>query len=193
MLPLNKAAQAATDALVQQALADLDWQGTIAKTCCEGELPGMIVLLACANVSPVVLAIRRSLVNLAVQKRGWDVLRVPFKLNRLLALREVKPTGQRYIDGPDPEVRVDKSVGSTAIASCLGFSKGTCAYCDCTEAKLRTCGACGSVWYCSTDCQRTHWRKSHRWVCGLLAAPITPGGSVAVHRDAEVLTALTRW
>lgn len=31
------------------------------------------------------------------------------------------------------------------------------------------CGACRCAWYCSTACQRQHWRRSHRGVCGAAA------------------------
>lgn len=32
-----------------------------------------------------------------------------------------------------------------------------------------TCGACFCAWYCSTACQRQHWKRSHRDVCGAAA------------------------
>jgi hypothetical protein len=32
--------------------------------------------------------------------------------------------------------------------------------------KLKRCGGCGTVRYCSAECQRTHWRKQgHYKVC----------------------------
>eukprot|EP01083_Nonionella_stella_P204341 745001_1 len=30
---------------------------------------------------------------------------------------------------------------------------------------FKTCGGCKSVWYCSRECQRHHWKHGHRKVC----------------------------
>merc|ERR1711879_944961 len=33
-----------------------------------------------------------------------------------------------------------------------------------TEALFK-CSGCGSVWYCSTQCQKSHWKEGHKHVC----------------------------
>jgi hypothetical protein len=41
------------------------------------------------------------------------------------------------------------------------FKRTHCASCSvCPEQKMKRC-PCGAVWYCSTDCQRQHWKKQH--------------------------------
>jgi hypothetical protein len=42
------------------------------------------------------------------------------------------------------------------------FKRTHCASCSvCPGRKMKKC-PCETVWYCSTDCQRTHWKKEHR-------------------------------
>ena len=43
--------------------------------------------------------------------------------------------------------------------------------CDNTEAvegggEMQLCGGCRAVRYCSTECQRLHWRAGHKQACG---------------------------
>ena len=45
----------------------------------------------------------------------------------------------------------------------------TCAGCGRKAARTKRCSACHSVHYCSTDCQRSHWRM-HKAKCWRLAA-----------------------
>ena len=44
----------------------------------------------------------------------------------------------------------------------------SCNMCEKTEAalgkKLSACASCGRAWYCSRECQKSHW-KSHKTVC----------------------------
>jgi hypothetical protein len=41
------------------------------------------------------------------------------------------------------------------------FKRTHCASCSvCPEQKMKMC-TCKTVWYCSTDCQRTHWKTEH--------------------------------
>jgi len=73
-----------------------------------------------------------------------------------------------------------------------------CAACgEETGRRLKRCAGCGKVWYCSADCQRTHWSApgGHRQVCRASAAaaaaaaaapaapaPPPPAGGAAVAR-----------
>jgi hypothetical protein len=41
------------------------------------------------------------------------------------------------------------------------FKRTHCASCSvCPAQKMKAC-PCKTVWYCSTDCQRQHWKKEH--------------------------------
>mmetsp|Transcript_16368 Transcript_16368/g.39974 ORF Transcript_16368/g.39974 Transcript_16368/m.39974 type:complete len:238 (+) Transcript_16368:50-763(+) len=40
-----------------------------------------------------------------------------------------------------------------------------CANCGKTANKLLRCTACKSILYCNADCQRQHWRSSHKGKC----------------------------
>ena len=49
--------------------------------------------------------------------------------------------------------------------------KSTCAFCAKTakelgeEVKLKVCSRCHNQWYCSTGCQRSHWKQGHKREC----------------------------
>ena len=49
-----------------------------------------------------------------------------------------------------------------------------CAACGAESGTLSRCGRCRSVWYCSADCQRAHWKKTHKRECGKTAARSEP-------------------
>ena len=46
-----------------------------------------------------------------------------------------------------------------------------CSYCAATQeadgtlVKLKSCARCGQVWYCSSECQRAHWKTAHKRTC----------------------------
>jgi hypothetical protein len=53
----------------------------------------------------------------------------------------------------------------------------TCDHCDKTETKrgkMKECGRCRSVFYCSKDCQRAAWKK-HKKTCSTSSASMTVG------------------
>jgi hypothetical protein len=43
-------------------------------------------------------------------------------------------------------------------------SYDACEFCKKSHLKLKLCGACKSVWYCTVDCQKNHWGQ-HRMKC----------------------------
>jgi len=48
----------------------------------------------------------------------------------------------------------------------------TCDYCNVPESsdfKLKECGRCHMVMYCSRDCQTKHWKEAHKAVCSNLS------------------------
>ncbi len=69
--------------------------------------------------------------------------------------------------------------GSSSAAS-NDSAGGSCSWCGEAKDSLKRCGRCHSVAYCSTDCQRAHWRSGHRTECGEneIAIP-TPSSSSA--------------
>ena len=61
-----------------------------------------------------------------------------------------------------------------------------CAACGAESGTLSRCGRCRSVWYCSADCQRAHWKKTHKRECGktaLGAASSTPSAPAGELED----------
>jgi hypothetical protein len=40
-----------------------------------------------------------------------------------------------------------------------------CANCDDSHGNLKKCGRCESVRYCSLECQKADWKRSHKHVC----------------------------
>ena len=55
-----------------------------------------------------------------------------------------------------------------------GDTPPVCAACGVETGKLLTCARCRSVWYCSADCQRAHWKKVHKRECGKATASAKP-------------------
>ena len=37
------------------------------------------------------------------------------------------------------------------------------------ETRFKACGQCRRVYYCSKECQRLHWKRTHRHECADLA------------------------
>ena len=56
------------------------------------------------------------------------------------------------------------------------MSSSSCGGCGISSAPLR-CGGCRALFYCSPECQRTHW-STHRKECKALAAAATAGALV---------------
>ncbi len=47
----------------------------------------------------------------------------------------------------------------------LELSSKECFACGKKDVKLLTCGKCKLVWYCGTDCQKSHWKHVHKSLC----------------------------
>lgn len=45
------------------------------------------------------------------------------------------------------------------------MSSTTCSFCAATPAKLLRCSGCKAVWYCNAECQKQHWKTTHRAEC----------------------------
>lgn len=48
-----------------------------------------------------------------------------------------------------------------------------CSYCQKELQKINTCSLCRRAMYCDTECQRKHWKASHKGECSRSAAPAT--------------------
>ena len=70
--------------------------------------------------------------------------------------------------------------------------EGACAQCEARSPSLSACSACLKVSYCSTACQRAHWKAGHKGACAGLrggerqAALLRPPRDLAA-RDALVM------
>ena len=63
-----------------------------------------------------------------------------------------------------------------------------CAACGSFEGitlKHKVCSNCKSVYYCSQECQRVHWKNGHKEQCKILKAEYlkSVGGQVKVARN----------
>ncbi|GAB2231564.1 hypothetical protein Droror1_Dr00010572 [Drosera rotundifolia] len=103
------------------------------------------------------------------------------KIHDLVAVTVSYPPGQAYED------RVISSAGSTPTKYVEppredGFNDGTTysngglvRQCTACERELHgehsiCCSRCRAIMYCSGNCQRQHWKESHKHVCGLYKA-----------------------
>ena len=57
---------------------------------------------------------------------------------------------------PRPRVEIDKAYLVVKV---------NCAVCGVTAVNMKKCGRCGLVYYCSTNCQETDWKKNHKKLC----------------------------
>ena len=64
--------------------------------------------------------------------------------------------------GPAPEPEAQQEPEPVAVPEAPGE---VCAACGATPRKLLRCSRCKQVWYCSTACQKRHW-KQHKPGCG---------------------------
>lgn len=72
-----------------------------------------------------------------------------------------RDVGYPWDENGDADLReaLDRLVESRC-ASCKRPSSS-----DIGDDKLLACSACRCVWYCSQDCQRKHWKSSHKRIC----------------------------
>lgn len=57
----------------------------------------------------------------------------------------------------------DAALDSSSPPNARKFT--SCANCTTESTKLAACARCGLVAYCSKDCQRAHWKASHKVAC----------------------------
>ena len=98
-------------------------------------------------------------------------------------------TNQRAMDGTgvarDPNVRATADVArACSNPTCVAREDASV-----PGRKMLRCSRCKSAFYCSTHCQRTHWRDGHRRACVAhvpATAPTTTETVGATRRDASL-------
>lgn len=61
---------------------------------------------------------------------------------------------------------------------------GCCAHCEAPSSHV--CGGCGTVEYCSEECQRADWNE-HNPLCRALVDEASIGGQLTVHKAGIIL------
>ena len=73
------------------------------------------------------------------------------------AKRQLSHKASQRFPGPQDARRENLKVPLPACAACGKADPGV---------KLKKCGHCGKVSYCSVDCQRQHWKQGgHKQAC----------------------------
>ncbi|KDN40183.1 hypothetical protein RSAG8_08246, partial [Rhizoctonia solani AG-8 WAC10335] len=60
-----------------------------------------------------------------------------------------------------------------------------CDHCETEQSNLSTCSGCRNAWYCSTGCQKAHW-KFHRLHC-LHPSKLTSADRLAIAANRDLL------
>jgi len=65
----------------------------------------------------------------------------------------------------------------------VAASDGRCCFCGESKARLKQCGGCGFSQYCSTHCQRNHWRSDHQQFCRVFTGAIVQARDRCIEED----------
>ncbi|TFY81960.1 hypothetical protein EWM64_g2054 [Hericium alpestre] len=103
-------------------------------------------------------------------------------------------TGDRYHNyGPAVTAVVAKWLRKRAGEQAPPLDGKKCDFCEKTGGELKMCAACHSARYCSSSCQRSHW-KTHKQTC----KSFTPANTITLkpnyegHRNTVPIADLTR-
>ena len=100
---------------------------------------------------------------------------------RLMAVLSKEPSGAhteccRLIDEA-VKGEVDQQRADARTLRCEDRAREACAYCGASAGaglRLKRCGACNSVSYCSASCQKADWKRGHKFSCASKAPPPEP-------------------
>lgn len=103
--------------------------------------------------------------------RGWNHVAVTLSYPPGETYDERKPSlsPTRYLDPPreelpELETKAPAQAPRTGLRQCVMCEK------EVQGEQSLCCGRCRAVVYCSSGCQRQHWKESHRSICGLYKA-----------------------
>merc|ERR1711988_1460487 len=88
-------------------------------------------------------------------------------------LKELKRLGGNIVDIKNlttliRDMRVDHK-SSLKVGTCMKCSNPPCTEVETKIGKFSRCGRCNTAKYCSTKCQKEHWRSGHKINCGRIA------------------------
>lgn len=102
--------------------------------------------------------------------KGYDLVAVtvshpPGQTYEEKVISTASSTLTKYVEPPMEEIFVDVKVNSTT-------SLRQCAFCgkEVHRENSLCCGRCRAVVYCSSICQKQHWKDTHKSICGLYKA-----------------------
>lgn len=102
--------------------------------------------------------------------KGYDLVAVtvshpPGQTYEEKVISTASSTLTKYVEPPMDEIFVDVKVNSTT-------SLRQCAFCgkEVHRENSLCCGRCRAVVYCSSICQKQHWKDTHKSICGLYKA-----------------------
>lgn len=103
-----------------------------------------------------------------IAKVGKDYLKVelPCDVDYIFGLQA------NQIRGQSNDSQVSQSA-SPLVDPGPSSEMSLCSYCQKELKKINTCSLCRRAMYCDRDCQRKHWKASHKGECSRSAAPAT--------------------
>ena len=97
-------------------------------------------------------------------------LPVPIHQMGLFIFGDVTIDGRRVLFKASSQRRADLIIDDLTYVS-LGLQRAKAPQCEACHSRtntLKKCSACKKVFYCSNDCQRTHWKAHHKNHCLIL-------------------------
>ena len=146
---------------------------------------------ACGFNDDFLLLYRKKLLAFVQRRMGWPLETIPSKVAKLLAKTLSGPSGSLE----RRTVRRDYALMAstfTLSGHLMNARRDVCEACGAGETKLKMCGNCKKVCYCSAECQRAHWADEHKAQCKLIkdlqqASPSDGATWSAVSWDAATL------
>ena len=138
------------------------------------------ITLICNSDEHFVLKLyAKPLIDYIAEEKGWKVDIIPRKIIRLnkrkVEFAKLINASKNYDYNLD-QGRID--IGGLA-SEIFVHDPDTCAACGANDKQLKYCQSCKSVWYCSRDCQKAHWKPTHKAECEIIGKAFATGLSNA--------------